>query len=110
MGRDVPKSLNLSLNDLIGIEKRWFSIYSKTDSLEKQEELRLAGNSALTGDLIYSCLKSLALNASNDQNDEPENIDDEVDTNVLSSNIFSDIYDGKNSRLLNIAVQESRLY
>ncbi len=60
----------------------WLSTHRKTDSLEKQEDLRLAGNTELTGDLIYSCLKSLALNTSNDQYNEAENIDAKVDNNV----------------------------
>ncbi len=36
-GRCVAKSLNLSLNDFTWIEDQLFSIYSHTESLEKQE-------------------------------------------------------------------------
>ncbi len=53
--------LNLPLNDSIGIEERLFSIYNNTDSLEKQDDLRLPENSELAMDLLYSCFNSLDL-------------------------------------------------
>ena len=117
-GRDIASLLDLSLIDLIGVEERWFGLFSGyLDSVERQEDRRLAVDSELTGDLIYSCLKHLAVvvpGSSKDANDKTSNIshgDHSLEfANVWSNNIFTDIREGRDSRLLNIAVQESRLF